>query len=54
MCAIYRLAIQGWTKDAAIAEMTQGDFGFHTMWGNLPDYLRALDVERIRREAGLL
>jgi protein tyrosine phosphatase (PTP) superfamily phosphohydrolase (DUF442 family) len=53
MCAIYRMAVQGWSKDDAIAEMTQGDFGFHPMWGNLLDYLRRLDIDRIRREAGL-
>ena len=52
MCAIYRMAVQGWPKAEAIREMTDGEFGFHTMWGNLIDYLRQLDVERIRREAG--
>lgn len=53
MCAIYRLVIQGWSKDEAIREMTEGDYGFHVVWGNLIDYLRKLDVERIKREAGL-
>ncbi len=51
--AAYRIAVQGWSKDEAIAEMTQGGFGFHTIWANLVRYVRQLDVERIRREAGI-
>jgi protein tyrosine phosphatase (PTP) superfamily phosphohydrolase (DUF442 family) len=51
--AAYRIVVQGWSKDEAIAEMTQGGFGFHTIWGNLVRYVRQLDVERIRREAGI-
>jgi protein tyrosine phosphatase (PTP) superfamily phosphohydrolase (DUF442 family) len=54
MCAIYRMAVQGWSADQAIAEMTGGGYGFHPMWSNLLDYLRRLDVGRVKREAGLL
>jgi tyrosine-protein phosphatase SIW14 len=53
MCAIYRIAIQGWSKDEAIAEMTQGDFGFHRIWMNLVDYIRKLDINEIKQSAGL-
>ena len=53
MCAIYRITIQGWSKDEAIEEMTKGGFGFHSIWQNLPDYIRKLDVEEIKRRAGL-
>jgi protein tyrosine/serine phosphatase len=53
MTAIYRIAIEGWTKDEAIAEMTQGGFGFHEIWKNLVEYVRELDVERLKREAGI-
>ena len=53
MMAVYRIVIQGWTKDEAIAEMTQGGLGFHPTWENLVDYVRRLDVETIRRRAGL-
>lgn len=52
MCAVYRIVAQGWTKDEAIAEMTQGGFGFHAIWSNLVDYLRELDVERLKRVNG--
>jgi protein tyrosine/serine phosphatase len=53
MCAIYRIAVQNWTKDEAIEEMTKGGFGFYSMWQNLIDYIRKLDVEKIRRQAGI-
>ena len=53
MCAIYRIIIQGWSKDEAIKEMTKGGFGFHSMWQNLPDYVRKLDIEEIKRNVGL-
>ena len=52
MCAIYRIALQGWSKDNAVEEMTKGGFGFHSIWQNLPDYVRKLDIEEIKRNAG--
>jgi protein tyrosine/serine phosphatase len=53
MCAVYRIAIQGWTKDEAIAEMTQGGFRFNQGYQNVVNYIRDLDVEQIKRRAGL-
>jgi len=52
MCAIYRIAVQGWGKDEAIEEMTKGGFGFHSIWQNLPDYVRKLDVNQIKHASG--
>jgi tyrosine-protein phosphatase SIW14 len=53
MCAIYRILVSGWTKEDAIKEMTEGGFGYHTIWKKLIRYIRELDVDRIRRKAGL-
>lgn len=53
MCATYRIVVQGWTKKAALREMTEGGFGFHSVWRNLIRWVEKLDVERVRREAGL-
>jgi protein tyrosine/serine phosphatase len=53
MCAIYRIAVQGWSKDEAIEEMTKGNFGFHEIWANLIEYIRGLDIEKIKQEAGI-
>ena len=51
MCAIYRVAVQGWTKDEAIREMTEGGYGFHEVWKNLIDFIQALDVDAVRTKA---
>ncbi len=51
--AIYRIAVQGWSKDEAITEMTQGGFAFNSGWQNLIRYIRDLDIEEIKRQAQL-
>lgn len=53
MCAIYRIVVQGWTRDEAIREMTLGGFGHHSIFKNLRDFLRGLDIEAIKKDAGL-
>ena len=52
MCAVYRVAVCGWTKEEAIREMTQGGFGHHTIWTNLVKFIRDLDIDAIKKEAG--
>ena len=51
--AAYRVIVDGWSREEAIREMTEGDFGFHAIWDNLEDYIREMDVEALRQEAGL-
>jgi hypothetical protein len=46
---MYRLLYQGWNKADALDEMQNGGYGYHTMWKNIPVYLRDVDVEKIRR-----
>jgi tyrosine-protein phosphatase SIW14 len=53
MTAAYRMVVQGWSKDDAIQEMTEGGFGYHAIWSNLPNTLRALDVPALRGRLGL-
>ncbi|MHC4694858.1 MAG: fused DSP-PTPase phosphatase/NAD kinase-like protein [Planctomycetota bacterium] len=53
MCAIYRVAVQDWSKDEAIEEMTKGGFGFYSGWKNLINYIRELDIEEIKNRASL-
>lgn len=54
MSALYRIAVQGWTKERAIREMTEGGFGYHDIWQNLPKWIEELDVQSIREEAGIV
>ena len=53
VCAIYRMAIQGWSKDEAIKEMTEGGFGFHGIYQNLVNYLKKVDIDKLKRQAGI-
>jgi len=53
MCALYRIAVQGWTKKAALREMTEGGFGFHEVWENLPEWIQELDIDSIKKDAGI-
>lgn len=53
MCAMYRVAVQNWSKDEALREMQEGGFGFSPAWANIVAYLKELDVEAIQRRAGL-
>ena len=53
MCAIYRIAAEGWNKNEAIDEMTNGGFGFHSIWKNLVEYIHSLNIDKIRNAAGL-
>jgi len=53
MSAIYRVAVQGWTKEEAVREMTEGGFNFHAVWSNLPPWIADLDIAAIRTEVGI-
>lgn len=54
MCAIYRIAVQSWTKEEAIKEMTQGGYGFHGIWDNLIQWINSLDIDKIKAKAGII
>jgi protein tyrosine phosphatase (PTP) superfamily phosphohydrolase (DUF442 family) len=53
MCAVYRIVVQGWTKDEAIREMTQGGFGFHQIWNNLNIWIWMSDLDEMKAQAGI-
>ena len=53
MVAIYRVTVQGWSKQQAIEEMTRGGFGYHQIWDDLVEYIRQMDADAIRRRAGI-
>jgi protein tyrosine/serine phosphatase len=53
MVAIYRIAVEGWSKQEAIKEMVGEQFGFHKVWGNLTRYINGLDIEALRNKAGI-
>lgn len=48
LSAMYRIVVQGWSKEAAIEEMKLGGYGFNAIWGNLVSWIEKADIERIR------
>jgi hypothetical protein len=53
MCAMYRIAVCGWTKEQALDEMKHGGFGFNPTWQNLVNDVEKADIGKIKRLAGL-
>jgi protein tyrosine/serine phosphatase len=51
--ALYRVLYQGWSKVAALDEMQNGMFGYHAVWGNIPRFIRRIDVEALRRDVAV-
>jgi len=52
MTALYRMVVQGWAREEAIAEMTTGGYGFHSIWTNLVSSLEEMDIQELRAELG--
>jgi protein tyrosine/serine phosphatase len=46
--ASYRIVVQGWDKRDAIREMTEGPYGFHKIWTQLPAFIESINVAYMR------
>lgn len=46
--AMYRIVFQGWSKEDALNELLNGGFGFHEYYKNIPEYIKNVDVEKIK------
>jgi tyrosine-protein phosphatase SIW14 len=46
--AAYRVIVQGWSKDEAIAELKKGGYGFHWYYLNIPAFIKHLDAAKMR------
>jgi protein tyrosine/serine phosphatase len=51
--ALYRILYQGWSKADALDEMQNGVFGYHAVWGNIPRFIRRVDVAELRRDVAV-
>src|SRR5262245_37440947 len=49
LVALYRVVVQGWTKEKAVLEMNQGGYHHSALWRNLDDYVMKADVEALRK-----
>lgn len=50
MIAVYRMVEQGWSREAAMAEMLRGGYGFHHTWKNIIRYLEQVDPAKIEAQ----
>ena len=48
IAALYRVLAQGWTREAALKELVEGGFSFHSMWANIPRYLGSVDLTALQ------
>ena len=54
MCAIYRIAVQRWTKERALEAMIEGGFSFRgSKDGNMAQWINNLNIDEIKRKAGI-
>jgi protein tyrosine phosphatase (PTP) superfamily phosphohydrolase (DUF442 family) len=53
MCALYRIAVEGWSKEQAIREMVDGGYGYHPIWSNLRPWIEAVNIDQLRQKAGI-
>ena len=53
ICAVYRVVECGWTREAAVREMTEGGYHFNSDWQNLVKYINHLDVKALKKRAGI-
>ena len=49
MVALYRVVVEGWSKERAIHEMKMGGYGFHPVWFHLPRFIAETDVLDLSR-----
>lgn len=49
MCAVYRIYVQGWSKEDALKELY--NFGHHELWKNIPRYIRHFDTGKMKARA---
>ncbi len=46
--AMYRVIFQGWSKDQAIDEMKNGGYEFHSIFFNIPAYIKNADIPALK------
>jgi protein tyrosine phosphatase (PTP) superfamily phosphohydrolase (DUF442 family) len=53
LVALYRVVVQGWTKEKAVEEMNRGGYHHSSLFRNLDRYVMRADVEALRKALGV-
>lgn len=48
--AMYRMVFENWPKACAKSELVNGDFGYHSIWQNVPKEIDKADIAAIQAE----
>jgi protein tyrosine/serine phosphatase len=48
--AMYRIVEQGWSKEAAIDELKNGGYGYHSIYGNIIDFINNADIDNLKKQ----
>ena len=51
--AVYRVVVEGWSKEDALFEMTEGPYDYNPRWKKLVRFVETMDVDKLRDAAGL-
>lgn len=54
MVALYRVVVQGWSKEDAIREMDDGGYHHSSLWSNLDRYVSQANVAALRKQLGIV
>lgn len=46
--AMYRIVFQNVSKEDALDELVNGGYGFHSIFINIPSYIKKVDIEKIK------
>jgi protein tyrosine phosphatase (PTP) superfamily phosphohydrolase (DUF442 family) len=53
LVALYRVVVQGWTKEKAVEEMARGGYHHSSLFRNLDRYVMRADADKLRKALGL-
>jgi tyrosine-protein phosphatase SIW14 len=48
--AMYRIVFQNWSKEDAIDELKNGGYGYHSLYGNIPTFIKDADIDQIKKQ----
>lgn len=51
--AVYRVVIEGWSKEDALLEMIEGPYTYNPIWKKLARFVEEMDVDKLRRTVGV-
>ena len=47
------MVVEGWSKEDALFEMTEGPYDYNPRWKKLARFVETMDVDKLREAAGL-